>query len=799
MLLVDTLLTFSEFFSTASGGHLPRPYQSALGTNSWPETLIIPTGFGKTAAVLSSWLWKRATGDVDTPRRLVYCLPMRTLVEQTARVADEWVSAAREHLSLEVQTGVLMGGLDEGPFNIPPWIMSPEVPTILIGTQDMLVSAALMRGYGTTRYRWPVDFALLHNDAMWVFDEVQLAGSSVPTSAQLEGFRRQLNVGVPSRTMWMSATLDPAWLDTVDFQPRDVARPHDLSNADLDQAGELWHAAKSLEELELTAAAANSRDGSRRYAQELAEEVRQRAVPAQNVIVFLNTVRRAQEVYRVLKKGASAGDPDVTLIHSRFRAGDRSEATKAVLSTPPDRGRIIVTTQALEAGVDVSSALMVTEIAPWSSLVQRFGRCNRYGERNDMGAQVLWVNVQETEAAPYENDDLQDARDILNNLAECGPAALSSIPIPSLRPTSVIRRRDLLDLFDTEPDLSGFDIDVSPYVRDADDTDMTLFWRSVPENERPDAARDAPGREELCPVPISGAKELLGRKGGVRAWRWDTLSESWTGLNPQDVFPGLTIWVESGSGGYVKEWGFDADSKELVPQAEPSEAAEQAMGRDPESFGQKIEVTLVNHTAHVRHHAARLAGDLGLDMDERDLLTEVAVWHDLGKAMPAFGAPQVPGKPPLAKWTGGNSKDRRKYFRHELASALGYLERHDWAEAASVTAYLIAAHHGKVRTRICTLPKEQRPDQPDRAYARGVWDGDVIQPTDLGGLVVPETILHLDVMALGDSRYGPSWQARSLQLLSEHGPFRLAWLEALIRIADWNASAEEQKVDPGDL
>ena len=51
------------------------------------------------------------------------------------------------------------------------------------------MSAALMRGYGASRYRWPIDFALLHNDALWVFDEVQLAGAAITTSAQLEAFR----------------------------------------------------------------------------------------------------------------------------------------------------------------------------------------------------------------------------------------------------------------------------------------------------------------------------------------------------------------------------------------------------------------------------------------------------------------------------------------------------------------------------------------------------------------------------------------------------------------------------------
>ncbi|MDZ4800391.1 MAG: DEAD/DEAH box helicase, partial [Bryobacteraceae bacterium] len=65
----------------------------------WPELLDVPTGMGKTAAVALAWLWKRgwreggreAGPDAGTPRRLVYCLPMRVLVEQTERNACRWL------------------------------------------------------------------------------------------------------------------------------------------------------------------------------------------------------------------------------------------------------------------------------------------------------------------------------------------------------------------------------------------------------------------------------------------------------------------------------------------------------------------------------------------------------------------------------------------------------------------------------------------------------------------------------------------------------------------------------------
>ena len=54
------------------------------------------------------------------------------------------------------------------------WDIYPEREAILIGTQDMLLSRALNRGYGMSRYRWPMHFGLLNNDALWVMDETQL-------------------------------------------------------------------------------------------------------------------------------------------------------------------------------------------------------------------------------------------------------------------------------------------------------------------------------------------------------------------------------------------------------------------------------------------------------------------------------------------------------------------------------------------------------------------------------------------------------------------------------------------------
>jgi len=800
------MIDFEEFFKAGAGFHA-RPYQARLAREPWPETLIIPTGFGKTAAVLAAWLWKRAQGDAEAPRRLVYCLPMRTLVEQTHEVAGRWVAAAKEWLDVQADVHVLMGGADGGARrSIPDWIMEPHRPAILIGTQDLLVSAALMRAYGATRFRWPVDFALLHNDAMWVFDEVQLAGATLPTSAQLEAFRRTLEVALPARTMWMSATLDPAWLRTVDFAPKVAARAHDLSEEDLKQAAHLWNAKKRLSKAQLEAKDIAKSKGLEAYAGSLAKLAQEKTKPGKTTLVFVNTVARAQAVFKALQ---SPNGETSLLLHSRFRPKERAELTKQIKQESPAQGRIIVATQALEAGVDITSGVMITEIAPWASLVQRFGRCNRNGECGEAGADVFWMDLPDDDnsARPYTAEDFAEARNNLNDLSACGPEALSHIKLSAPPRAQVIRRRDLLDLFDTEPDLSGFDIDISPYVRDADDTDVRLFWRVV-DGKSPGAEARAPARDELCPAPIGGAKTLL--RNGARAWLWDTLEKKWGEARATDLRPGMEIMIDAASGGYDPTLGFDAlsDKPADVIGGEPSDekagADSEGIDDDPWSAS-KVRVSLAKHSAHVRKQATELCDALKIGERERSIVIDAALWHDLGKAHDAFvaltHAAETPApKPPLAKWPTikPRASSDRKYFRHELASALGYLAAHDWKEDHNLTAYLIAAHHGKVRMRIAALPKEA-PAPNGKLFARGVHDGDVLPATQLGETNTRELTLDLDIMQLGEGTHGASWMARTQGLLRRYGPFRLAWLEALVRIADWRASREEEAWGADDV
>jgi CRISPR-associated endonuclease/helicase Cas3 len=75
-----------------------------------------------------------------------------------------------------------------------------------------------------------------------------------------------------------------------------------------------------------------------------------------------------------------------------------------------------------------------------------------------------------------------------------------------------------------------------------------------------------------------------------------------------------------------------------------------------------------------------------------------------------------------------------------------------------------------------------------------VWEGDELPEVELdGGRRLPKTVLDLSGMELGLSEDGsPSWLDRTTHLRDRDdlGPFRLGYLEALLRVADWRGSAE---------
>ncbi len=863
-------MKYNDLFCSITKLSKPHEWQQSLATDDVPKNRLIqiPTGFGKTVGTVLAWLYHRVQcQDTRWPRRLVYCLPMRVLVEQTESEIRSWLEKANllwdgqpDSHAGKVGVHVLMGGSDAGD-----WHLYPEECAILIGTQDMLLSRALNRGYAAPRARWPMEFGLLNQDALWIMDEIQLMDVGLATSSQLQQFREEDHKkGVrPCYSWWMSATLQPDWLASVDTQKMvDGLKEDQLGIPPAQRKGPLWDGVskpvvvKTCKDAAAVAQLAAGQHASLRDGSY-----------GRITLVVLNRVDRARDVYQALLKGGRTLE-NTRMVHSRFRGVERAAWRPRFLSREhckPGADMILVATQVVEAGVDISAGCLITDLAPWPSLVQRFGRAARYGGN----ANIIVVDQKPEDdkaAAPYEKKELDAARDALKKLAngsqkslalfDAGLSEAERKKLYPYTPAHLLLRKEVDELFDTTPDLTGADLDISRFIRTGQEHDCQVFWAGWSGDTPPDTLQ--PVRDALCSVPFYKVHEWLFKddklKEGVQAFVFDYLDDAWRKPLKKDIYPGRLVLVDPAVGGYSAEMGFTGEKKDspvsVVATPEPDCDVQADAGQDNEtlSIAERCQ-TIAAHGMAVAAEVRKIAAGAGVAADLVAILHAAARCHDLGKAHPVFRAQIVApamqavldlAKAPKAAWTG----PRALGFRHELASALALMEvlartdqKHpallgacrDLIEAgalvpdpvpentagtamgkelASLTegqfnllVYLVCAHHGKIRAALHACPADQDVDADSESGMpiRGIKEGDVLPPVRLmsadGVEGTLESIeLHLAPALLGLSgRYGASWRERTLALQAQYGPFALAWLEALLRAADIRVSRERDR------
>lgn len=615
---------------------------------------------------------------------------------------------------------------------------------------------------------------------------------------------------------WMSATVDEQALVTYDLP---VVADRLALEAE-DRSGDLAIRLDATRTVERVVTGDKAT-----YVRDVAAAVQTAHRAGTRTLVVCNTVPRAVEVRNALAKQPDLlGGADLVVVHSRFRPGDRARhLTRAVADVDPaGPGVVVVSTQVLEAGVDITSETLLTEAALWSSVVQRAGRCNRLGDRNAT-ARLLWCAPPD--ALPYEAADVDAA---VSHLTDLEGKSVTTEELTRVGPTSgagavhhVLRRRDLIELFDTLPDLTGADLDVSRFIRDVDERDVAVAWEDLG-GLAPVPGHPLPTKEARCSVPLADGKHLEERG----AWRYDHLDGRWVTCRRRDLRPGMVLIVDSTRGGYDAELGWVRTHKAVVdPVAEEASADglgdDNGVGDDPVSMRRSRWLGLRKHLADVEAEAATILGSLrpsGLAPGHVDAAITAARLHDAGKAHPVFqdtlantirGADEARAASeagsPWAKSAGsGVSRHERRYFRHELASALMLLGEGsaalDGVSEPDLVLYLVAAHHGRVRLGFRSLPGEVAPpDRQGAAIALGVVDGDDVPAVEIPGMLLPPTHLDLSVMQLGAAVDGsPSWVQRMMPLRDriDLGPFRLGFLEAVVRMADWRASAKADGDDP---
>lgn len=377
-------LIFKEYASVFSEitGNKPYNYQHIVTRKILAgENLILvaPTGCGKTWAAIVPFVFSLIKGE-PVADRLIYVLPLRSLASSLYQSTSEALKKARIELDIRLQTGEQR----DDPF-FQGDIIFTTIDQALSGLLTIPVSLSPRLGNIV---------AGSFIGSYVVFDEVHLMeiGKSLATAVVLAD-----RLNSVTRFLYMSATMPKSFL--VELAGIIKASVMDLRKKDLNDIPTLhnkkryFHREDQPMSPELVFMRHNKRS-----------------------LVICNTVRRAQEMARGLNdlNTNKSLETQIILLHSRFLSDDRRhiERRLTALLGPPDKRLkeadvILVATQVVEAGLDISCENLHTEIAPANSVIQRAGRCARYVGENG----TVWIySLKEqngrgnAQATPYDRE-----------------------------------------------------------------------------------------------------------------------------------------------------------------------------------------------------------------------------------------------------------------------------------------------------------------------------------------------------------------------------------------------------------
>ncbi|MBS1251758.1 MAG: CRISPR-associated nuclease/helicase Cas3 [Anaerolineales bacterium] len=332
------------------------PYQQQVKELSLGGQSVIlqaPTGAGKTRAALSPFIEAFFDFSAESfPRKCIYSVPLRTLANQFDAEYDELAASYerrhRHSMNVTIQTG-------EQPCD------RKLEGDLIFTTIDQTLSNTLAIPYALSNRQANLNAGAVMG-AYLVFDEFHLydPSAALPTTLQLLSMLKDITPFV-----LMTATFSQAMLSRLaDILNAEVVQVTEDDLGDITSQKDKVRYVHTVDDL-LTAGRVLDEDATRS-------------------IAICNTVERAQNLYRELRSRAPA-NTEIKLLHSRFYQADREkkerwlqrEFGKEKEAYTVERA-ILVATQVVEVGLDVTCEALHTEIAPANSVLQRAGRCARY-------------------------------------------------------------------------------------------------------------------------------------------------------------------------------------------------------------------------------------------------------------------------------------------------------------------------------------------------------------------------------------------------------------------------------------
>ena len=609
---------FGEFFAALNGGHDPFSWQEEVLDHIcehgvWPERINAPTGSGK-SSVVDIHLFANALAAVGAaprvPRRLCVTVGRRALVDSQATRADNILGCMKKALtdgsgepdilrrvaealqsfqtrndekeSNPFETGHIRGELSNR--NLP--VTDISACAIIAATPDMYGSRALFRGYGSTKAARPRETALLTMDTVMVLDEAHMNRQLLHTTQRIaELQKREVNLGVPTLQV-VETTATPSTEDSdsttlgVDIEALDSPNDEELRNRVYSHKELMLHPIDKWDGKPGNAATVNAAvDAIKDFLAH--REAGEGSDEAHTVGCIVNHVRTAISIKEKLTKDKVLGKDEVELLVGRMRPSDleklQEDHNKLFTTEGDESVKVVVATQTLEVGIDVDFADLVTELAPASSLAQRFGRVNRLGHRTDSKVVVIRPansDLVKKDAPPYKAVDLSNAYGWLEALNDAenpsvNPAAMVKNPPVQSSPERLLYQRpewsDLLEFSRT--DENPYDEpDLDLWLHDSLEAETAMGGVIVRDNlpSNTSAAMEilktgyfAPRDEETFPANLKILKEILDhqdehgvkprkflyRQGEISLWQDADQGEE----NNQTLAPGDVLILDTGS------------------------------------------------------------------------------------------------------------------------------------------------------------------------------------------------------------------------------------------------------------
>lgn len=370
--------TVNEVFAQALAGRPPYPHQLETAKKLLKGKSVVlraPCGSGKTEACYVSLLLGR---DSSLPNRLIYSLPTRALVEDVSDRIKKGVST----IGLPPIVSPQHGANSEDPF------FKSE---IIIATIDQTIGA-----YCCTPLSLPVHLGNIPAGAavssFLCFDEAHVYDNLLGLQSMLVLVERATDLELPF--LVMSATLPDSFIEWFKGNDKFADKIAIVEGSD-----------KNVPKRRERCVTLNWKDKLLRD-----KDILDCAESWQRIMVVCNTVDRAQKLYGSVKKLLKNHGFNVFLLHSRFLDRDREKIEKNMKTCLKDQEKktCLITTQVCEVGLDISCDLLLTELAPPDSLIQRVGRCAREG-----GEGEVWVFEVEY-YAPYRTEDMEKSKDYVS-------------------------------------------------------------------------------------------------------------------------------------------------------------------------------------------------------------------------------------------------------------------------------------------------------------------------------------------------------------------------------------------------